>query len=295
LGDPFTSYLTSAQYAALRADTAQGFYGVGVRVREQGTVLRIVGVVPRSPAARAGLRTGDALLRVDGLRVRGHIETALAALQAPHRGPMDLVMRRGGHARTVYVRRGVVLQPAVSWHDTAGGAVRVIRITRFAVGVGAAVRRAARGAPIVVLDLRGNPGGLIHEAVTTVDVFLDHGRILSYTGAHTLGGVVTASRTALPPMPLVLVVDRTTASAAEIVAAALRDNKRAKIVGTRTFGKASIQAVVPVAGGGAVKLTVATYRTPNGIDLHGHGVRPDVPVRTRLMVHAVAVARKMPA
>ena len=296
LRDPFTSYLTSAQYAALRADTAQGFYGVGVRVREQGRVLRIVSVVPRSPAARAGLRSGDTLLSVDGLRVRGHLETALAALQAPHRGPMKLIMqRRGGHAHTVRVRRGVVAQPAVRWHDEAKGAVRVIRITRFSDGVGAAVRRAARGAPIVVLDLRGNPGGLISEAITTVDVFLDHGRILSYSGAHTIGGVVQAQHSALKVMPLVVVVDRATASAAEIVAAALRDNKRAKIVGTRTFGKASIQAVVPVAGGGAVKLTVATYRTPNGLDLHGHGVRPDVPARTRLMVRAVALARHMPA
>ena len=106
---------------------------------------------------------------------------------------------------------------------------------------------------------------------------------------------MNAAHSALPRMPLVVVVDRATASAAEIVAAALSENKRAKIVGTRTFGKASIQAVVPVAGGGAVKLTVATYRTPNGLDIHGRGVRPDVPVHTQLLVRAVAVARKMPA
>jgi carboxyl-terminal processing protease len=296
LRDPFTSYLTSEQYAALKADTAAGFYGVGVRVRSQGRSLLIVAVVPRSPAARAGLRKGDALLSVDGLLVRGHIDTALAALQARHRGPLSLIMqRRGGHAHVVKVRRGVVAQPAVSARDVAGGAVRVIRIKRFSSGVGAEVRRAARGAPIVVLDLRGNPGGLIDEAVKTVDVFLPSGRILSYSGAHTLARTVRATKSALPHMPLVVVVDRATASAAEIVAAALRDNRRAKIVGTRTFGKASIQAVVPVAGGGAVKLTVATYRTPNGLDLHGHGVRPDVAAHARLLVRAVAVARRMPA
>lgn len=295
LRDPFTTYLTSAQYAALRADTAQGFYGVGVRVRAQGPSLRIVGVMPRSPAARAGLRKGDTLLAVDGLRVRGHIETALAALQAPHRGPMNLVMRRrGGKAHVVHVRRGVVAQPAVRARDVEGGAVRVIRITRFSNGVAAAVRREARGAPIVVLDLRGNPGGLIEEAINTVKVFLASGRILTYSGAHTVKETVSATKSALPPMPLVVVVDRETASAAEVVAAALRDNKRAKIVGTRTFGKASIQAVVPVAGGGAVKLTVATYRTPNGLDLHGRGVRPDVQAKSQLLVRAVSVARHLP-
>jgi carboxyl-terminal processing protease len=294
LRDPFTSYLTSAQYAALKADTAQGFYGVGMRVRALGSSLQVVGVVPRSPAARAGLRKGDALLAVDGLRVRGHVETALAALQARHRGPLSLVMRRkGGHAHVVKVTRGVVAQPAVLVNDVSKGAVRVIRILRFSHGVAAAVRRHARDAPVVVLDLRGNPGGLISEAVDTVDVFLARGHIVSYSGAHTLGRTLSATKSALPYMPLVVVVDGTTASAAEIVAAALSDNKRAKLVGTRTFGKGSIQAVVPVPGGGAVKLTVATYRTPNGLDIHGRGVRPDVAVKTQLLVHAVAVARAL--
>jgi carboxyl-terminal processing protease len=146
----------------------------------------------------------------------------------------------------------------------------------------------------VVLDLRGNPGGLISEARDTVDVFLERGRILSYHGAHTVGRVVNANRSALPRMPLVVVVDRSTASAAEIVAAALGENKRAKIVGTRTFGKATIQAVIPVPGGGAVKLTVAEYLTPNGRSLHGRGVLPDVTVKSRLLFRAVAVARHMP-
>ena len=110
LRDPFTSYLTSSEYAALRADTVQGFYGIGVRVRAQGkALLRIVGVVPHSPAARAGLHKGDLLVAVDGLHVRGHIDTALAALQAPHRGPLRLVMKRdGGKAHVVAVRRGIV-------------------------------------------------------------------------------------------------------------------------------------------------------------------------------------------
>ncbi|MDX6561199.1 MAG: carboxyl-terminal processing protease, partial [Gaiellales bacterium] len=294
LRDPFTSYLTSAQYAALRADTRQGFYGVGVRVRAVGTSLRIVGVVPKSPAARAGLRRGDMLLAVDGRGVRGRLDTALAELQAPRRGPLSLVMRRpGGYRHTVRVTRAAITQHAVLVNDVSNGTVRVIRILRFSHGVAAQVRRAARDAPVVVLDLRGNPGGLISEAVNTVDVFLAKGDIVSYSGAHMLGHTVRASRSALPRMPLVVVVDRATASAAEIVAAALGDNNRAKIVGTRTFGKASIQAVVAVAGGGAVKLTVATYRTPNGLDIHGRGVRPDVAVKTQLLVHAVSVARHL--
>jgi carboxyl-terminal processing protease len=295
LDDPFTSYLTSEEYAALKADTARGFYGIGVRVRAQGkALLRIVSVVAHSPASRAGLRRGDLLVAVDGRRVRGHIDTALEALQAPHGGPLRLLMtRKSGRAHVIAVRRGIVTRPAVIVHDAAGGAVRVIRITRFSHGVAQDVRRAARDARFVVLDLRGNPGGLISEAAATVDVFLDRGRIYSYSGAHQLGTVVNAKQSALPRRPLVVVVDRATASAAEIVAAALSENKRAKIVGTRTFGKASIQAVVPVPGGGAVKLTIAEYLTPDGRSLHDRGVRPDVTVKTRLLVTAVAVARKL--
>ena len=293
LRDPFTSYLTSAQYAALKSETAERFYGVGVRVLARGKTLVIVAVVPHSPAAKAGLRKGDRLLAVDGVHVRGHVDTTLAALQAPHRGALKLVMRRaGGHQRVVSVHRGIVRLPAVQVRN-AGHGVRVIRITRFSHGVAAEVRAAARHARVVVLDLRGNPGGLIAEATSTVDVFLSSGRIVSYQGAHTLNATVSATASALPRMPLVVVVDHATASAAEIVAAALSENKRAKLVGTRTFGKASIQAVVPVPGGGAVKLTVATYRTPNGLDIHGRGIRPDVQVHTRLLVRAVAVARHL--
>jgi carboxyl-terminal processing protease len=293
LRDPFTAYLTSAQYAAFKAETAERFYGVGVRVRSRGKALVIVAVVPHSPAGRAGLVRGDLLLSVDGVRVRGHIDTTLAALQAPHRGALRLVVRHGGSRQhVVKVRRGIVLLPAVEVRN-AGHGVRVIRTTRFSNGVAREVRAAARHARIVVLDLRGNPGGLISEAASTVDVFLARGRIVSYVGAHTINATISATKSALPRMPLVVVVDRATASAAEIVAAALSEHKRAKIVGTRTFGKASIQAVVPVAGGGAVKLTVATYRTPNGLDIHGSGIRPDVQVHTRLLVRAVAVARHL--
>ena len=158
----------------------------------------------------------------------------------------------------------------------------MIRITRFSHGVAGAVRRAARDAPVVVLDLRGNPGGLISEAVATVDVFLENGRIVSYSGAHTLGETVTAGKSALPRMPLVVVVDRAHRERgrdrrrrAAATTSAPRSSARARSARPRSRRSS------PVAGGGAVKLTVATYRTPNGLDIHGRGVRPDVPVRTQ--------------
>ena len=294
LRDPFTSYLTSAQYAALRADTREGFYGVGVRVRPVGTALRIVGVVPKSPAARAGLRKGDMLLAVDGRRVSGRLDTALAELQAPRRGPLSLIMRRpGGHAHTVKVTRATITQHAVLVNDVSKGAVRIIRITRFSHGVAGQVRRAARDAPVVVLDLRGNPGGLISEAVATVDVFLEKGDIVSYSGAHMLGRTVQAAKTALPRMPLVVVVDRSHRERG-------RDRRRGAGREQAREGRRHAdvrQGLDPGSRRGRRRRRRQAHR---GDLPHAQRARhprpwrtPDVAVKTQLLVHAVAVARHL--
>ena len=191
--------------------------------------------------------------------------------------------RKGGHAHVVKLTRGVVTQnrpcssttsPRAPCASSASCASRTAWPSP--------VRRAARDAPIVVLDLRGNPGGLIAEAVDTVDVFLaawPHRLVLGRAHARPDG-----AGDALGPAARCRSWSSSIAPPRAPPRSSPRrcgDNKRAKVVGTRTFGKASIQAVVEVPGGGAVKLTVATYRTPNGLDIHGRGIRPDVPVRTR--------------
>jgi carboxyl-terminal processing protease len=294
LDDPYTVYLSAPEYRAIRAETTGTMVGIGLRLAPGRASLRVLDTFPGSPAERAGLRPGDEITSVDGLRLQGgSLADALARLQGAqgttvvlrfHHPADDTLLTAG------VVRRWIPLDP-VRARDVGRGAerVRIIRIASFASGVARQVRQLAFGSPAVILDLRGDPGGLLQEAVATADVFLPRGVIVSWSGAHTARQVVRANGSATAAMPVAVLVDRRTASAAEILAAALQDHHRALVVGARTFGKASIQLVVPLSAGGALKLTAATYRTPAGHDLHGHGVVPDVPARRQALSRALAL------
>jgi carboxyl-terminal processing protease len=282
LHDRYTVYLKPEQYRAFLDRVSATRIGVGLSLGRDGRSLRVVQSFVGSPAAAAGLAGGDAILAIDGVSTRGiDVEDALAHLQAGVTGTrVELRVRRSstGDIRNVRLERIRISTHAVSWRDIGSGPgrVRVIRIAAFADGVARQVRALATKAPAVILDLRGDPGGLLDEAVDTASVFVRKGRIVSWDGANVGSQLRTASNTALPPMPLAVLVDRRTASAAEIVAAAIRDHIRGAIVGTRTFGKGSLQSVEPLANGAALKLTIAEYRTPKGRDLHGRGVLPTI-------------------
>jgi carboxyl-terminal processing protease len=282
LHDRYTVYLMPGQYRAFLDRVSATQIGVGLSLGRDGRSLRVVQSLVGSPAAAAGLAGGDAILAIDGVSTRGiDVEDALAHLQAGVTGTrVELRVRRSstGDIRNVRLERIRISTHAVSWRDIGSGPgrVRVIRVSTFADGVARQVRALATRAPAVILDLRGDPGGLLDEAVETASVFVRKGRIVSWDGANVGYHVRTASNTSLPPMPLAVLVDRRTASAAEIVAAAIRDHMRGPIVGTRTFGKGSLQSVEPLANGAALKLTIAEYRTPKGRDLHGRGVLPTI-------------------
>jgi carboxyl-terminal processing protease len=282
LHDRYTVYLMHGQYRAFLDRVSATQIGVGLSLGRDGRSLRVVQSLVGSPAAAAGLAGGDAILAIDGVSTRGiDVEDALAHLQAGVTGTrVELRVRRSstGDIRNVRLERIRISTHAVSWRDIGSGPgrVRVIRVSTFADGVARQVRALATRAPAVILDLRGDPGGLLDEAVETASVFVRKGRIVSWDGANVGYHVRTASNTSLPPMPLAVLVDRRTASAAEIVAAAIRDHMRGAIVGTRTFGKGSLQSVEPLANGAALKLTIAEYRTPKGRDLHGRGVLPTI-------------------
>jgi carboxyl-terminal processing protease len=294
LDDPYTVYLSPPEYRAIQAETTGTMVGIGLRLAPGRASLRVLDTFPGSPAERAGLRPGDEITAVDGLRLQGgSLADALARLQGGrgttvilrfHHPADDTLLTAG------VVRRWIPLDP-VRAHDVGRGAdrVRIIRIASFSSGVARQVRRLAFGAPAVLLDVRGDPGGLLQEAVATADVFLPSGVIVSWSGAHTTRQIVHSNGSATAAMPVAVLVDRRTASAAEILAGALQDHHRGVIVGTRTFGKATIQVVVPLTTGGALKLTAATYRTPAGHDLHGRGVLPDVPARHNALARALAL------
>jgi carboxyl-terminal processing protease len=295
LHDRYTVYLRPAQYRAFLDRVAATRIGVGLSLaRDPHAGLRVIQSLDGSPAAQAGLEGGDAILAIDGVSTRGvDVEHALAHLEDGVTGTHAVlqVRRTSGGVHNVSLERVRISTHAVSAFDIGHGkkAVRVIRIRAFAAGVARQVRSLAVGAPAVILDMRGDPGGLLDEAVATAAVFVRRGRIVSWSGVNVGHQVRVAPNTALPPMPLAVLVDRRTASAAEIVAGAIQDHMRGAIVGTRTFGKGSLQSVEPLANGAALKLTIAEYRTPKGHDLHGTGVIPNIPATAK---HAMSLALK---
>jgi len=288
LHDPYTAYLDSD---ALRneQDNIDGVYvGVGVALATRGNSVVVDRVYPKSPAARAGIRPGDRLRAVDGTPVRGDgIRAAAARISGPARTTVRLqvVGPAGATARTLTLTRERVHVPVVTSRlvRRAGRAIGVVDLLQFTSDSARSIRSAvsglrAHGARALVLDLRGDPGGLLDQAIAIAGIFLRSGTpVLTTEGAHEPRRTLrTTAAPVAAGVPLVVLVDRRSASASEIVAGALHDEAGASLVGTRTFGKALVQDVEPLPSGGALKLTIARYRTPRGLDIQGVGLRPQV-------------------
>jgi carboxyl-terminal processing protease len=283
LDDPYTEFLDPAEFRLLRRETNGSYSGVGVTLLPGEEGLLVTRTEP-GPARVAGIRPGDTILSIDGFTATQlSYEQALGRILGEPGSKVTLRVRRSGHTLLFQlVRSRFSVRPVHSRMLASGGRkVGLLRIDGFSRGtaqlVAKAVRRLEREhADDLVLDLRGNPGGLLDQAVATASVFLDQGVVISISGAHEPAHVYRASSRAATQLPLVVLVDRGSASAAEVVAAALHDNGRATLVGDRTFGKGLVQAVQPLAAGAALKLTVARYLTPGGADLSRGGIRPDL-------------------
>jgi carboxyl-terminal processing protease len=282
LGDRWSTYYGASEYASFQ-DALDGHYaGVGVWLSDARAGSVSVGsVLAGSPAARAGLRSGDIIESVGSQRVRDVGVTRVAALL---RGRADtkvrVVVRRGGVARDLRLTRATVASDDVVVEHLRGGIAHV-QVRAFTRGVGREVREALEaagggGSGGIVLDLRDDPGGLLTEAVEVASVFLDGGPVVSYErrgkSAQTLDAVPGGDLTT----PVVVLVNGTTASAAEVVTAALQDRNRAVVVGSRTYGKGSVQEPSRLSDGSALELTVGRYLTPAGRSLDGVGIDPDV-------------------
>ena len=284
LGDRWSSYLPAADYASFQ-DVLDGRYsGVGLWVRRDADgVVRVTSVQTGSPAEAAGVLAGDELVSVNGVDVRGHtVADVVTALRGAPGTVVEVVLVRDTEQRTVKMRRTALESSDVSVRKLSE-AVVLIRVSAFTRGVGRQVRAAAAQAARdhaggIVLDLRDDPGGLLDEAVETASVFLDGGIVASYerrgAPARTLPVLGHGDTTT----PLAVLVDSATASAAEVVAAALQDRKRAVLLGSRTFGKGSVQEPARLSDGSAIELTVGRYLTPSGTALDGVGVEPDIEV-----------------
>jgi carboxyl-terminal processing protease len=284
--DPYSSYLDAEEYADLRVSTAGTYAGIGIEVSTADRALRVVRPFRDSPAAAAGIRSGDMIAAIDGEPVGADLDGAMARMRGPRGSTVKLVVIRAGQALPLEfkVERAQVDVHSVVLTRLESGYLYA-RITAFsdttAADFAAGLARARRDFPEkprgLVLDLRNNPGGVLESAVDVADQLLESGLIVTADG-RTPAARFTMSATpgdVLPGVPVVVLVNGTTASAAEILAGALQDHRRAVLLGRRTFGKGSVQTVMPLAQGRAIKLTTSRYFTPSGRSIQGSGIEPD--------------------
>ena len=282
LGDPYASYLGGDSYADLQRLLNGRYSGVGLWLGRVGSSVAVVSVAPGSPAAQAGIVVGDEITEVAGSPVAGRDVAEVVSMMRGLVGtPVRLVVRSSGRTRTVELRRADLDAEDVTVDRPAPDVAR-IRVAAFTRGVGATVRqeaaKAAEDGLGIVLDLRGNPGGLLDEAVAVASVFLDGGTVTSYRGRGVAAQDLVAERGGNVSTSLVMLVDGGTASAAEVVAAALQERGRAVLVGSTTYGKGSVQQPQRLPDGTGYEITVARYYTPSGRSLDGTGLSPDVDV-----------------
>jgi carboxyl-terminal processing protease len=295
LRDRFSAYLDPRAYRAFQSHQNPHFSGIGLDVRFIRDGLLVARVYPNTPAQKAGIKAGETVISVNGKPIRGKSGgAAVALIQGKPGTPVTVGIRNpSGKVRDLKVKRERIFVPSVESKTIVGpGGVKVgvVSLSGFVQRAGAQVSKAvkaqlAAGAKAIVLDLRGNGGGLLDEAVAVGSVFIESGPIVITKGRNRPREVYRASGGAIPAkVPVVVLVDRNTASASEIVAGAVQDSGRGIVVGTRTFGKGVFQEVTELGNGGALDITVGEYFTPSGRNLggggvkQGAGVRPDVPV-----------------
>jgi carboxyl-terminal processing protease len=294
LHDPYSSYLPPSEFKSFGAP--QTFTGIGVSVEPDPRGLRIVRVFDGSPAAHARLQGGEVIVRANGHRLHGvSLDAAIALIEGPPGTDVRIELLQDGHPRKVTITRETISRPIVAseMRDQKGVKIGWAYLASFSEGAHAQLAEAVHtllrhGARALVLDLRANGGGLVSEAQLVASLFLRQGEIVVTTKGRAQPTIVLrAVGGAIPAkIPIAVLVDRGTASAAEIVTAALQDNHRAKVVGTHTFGKGVFQELEPLGNGGGIKITVGEYFTPSGRNLggggvhEGRGIAPEVEVRS---------------
>ncbi|NCY02353.1 MAG: S41 family peptidase [Planctomycetia bacterium] len=289
--DEYSAFLTTGQLDDLYAQIEGNFVGLGVELKSAEDGLLVVHVIPASPAERAGIRAGDHLVGVGGRSLGGmNVDEAAQLLQGPEGSVVTLaILRAPSPARAVTVRREHVEVPSVEnvrMLDPAAG-IAYLKISSFqkttAADMEAALRRLdVAGMRSLVVDLRGNPGGLLSAAVDVSDLFLERGLVVATRGRSPEEDFnYSASRPGTWRMPLVVVIDGDSASSSEIFAGAMRDHGRATLVGTRSYGKGSIQGIFPLeVGGVGMRLTTAKFFSPKGLPYSRVGVEPDLQVQS---------------
>ena len=282
--DPHSEYLTREEMDEFSKMTSGKYAGVGVEVEMRRGRLIVVTPIDNSPAAKAGILPGDHILRIDGTLINDMgLQEIIMLIRGEAGSEIQLTIERSDEIQEFAIERKIVQSSSVS-HKWLDSDVAYVRITQFQGSTGKEFEKALtnmqkqRTLQGLVLDLRNNPGGVLQGAVSVVDAFLSEGLIVYTDGRHEMSKTqFNANKSqALGPVPVVVLVNSGSASASEIVAGALQDHKRAVIMGSETFGKGSVQTVIPLSDGSAMKLTTALYFTPNGRSIQAQGIVPDM-------------------
>jgi carboxyl-terminal processing protease len=288
--DPHSAYMTEQQWHEMRTETSGQFGGIGLELTDNAGLIQVVSPIDGTPASRAGMKPGDLITSVNGKSVEGlSLDDAITAMRGPPNTTLHLIVKRQGVEDPIVLTLTRQIIHIETVKSRLIGGVGVIRITEFTEqtnsGVHAALKslRAEAGGRLdgLILDLRNDPGGLLDQAIAVSNDFLDHGGIVSTRGRHASDNESWSAKRGediAGNLPVVVLTNNGTASAAEIVAAALQDDHRALVLGTRSFGKGSVQTLIPLNGNGALRLTTARYYTPSGRSIQGLGITPNVEV-----------------
>ena len=295
LGDPFTIYFDPDQYRRLQQSYQGKYTGIGIYLSFSTGYPLITGTVPGSPAAAAGLRSGDQIVKVGDKDVKGVTpDQATALIQGPEGTKVDLTIQRGSDMLTFSVTRAQIQIPTVR-SSSVGNHVLYVRIYQFGANTSTefsnALKNGLPGSAGMVLDLRGDPGGFISAADDVITQFVTSGETFETRGRSGTDRHQVGSQHGAPNVPLVVLVDANSASAAEIVAGSLQVHERAKLVGTKTFGKGSVQQDFVLSDGSDLHLTVQRWYLPNGQTIDHTGLTPDVGVTLANVTDAYDVAQ----